>query len=127
MNNEGQKYTIELPWFDSTLTPNGSQGNWRKKAAAKKKQRAESCLITKTTIQNKPRGETLEIKLTYHPPDRRRRDLDNCLAATKGALDGVADALGVDDRNFRPITVDFGDVCKGGKIILEIIEIGVDA
>lgn len=109
---------IELPWFSPVLSPN--EKSWRKKIPAKKKQRADAYIIAKTTIQNKPRGELLALKLTYHPPDRRRRDLDNCLAATKGALDGIADALGVDDRNFRPITIDFGEVVKGGKIIIEI-------
>jgi crossover junction endodeoxyribonuclease RusA len=38
-------------------------------------------------------------------PDKRHRDADNCLAAAKAGLDGMADALGVNDRHFQPITI----------------------
>jgi crossover junction endodeoxyribonuclease RusA len=37
--------------------------------------------------------------------DKRHRDADNCLAAAKAGLDGMADALGVNDRHFQPITI----------------------
>ena len=39
-------------------------------------------------------------------PDRRHRDLDNLLAASKPIIDGMAQALGVDDSRFKPILVD---------------------
>lgn len=38
--------------------------------------------------------------MDFLPPDRRRRDMDNLLASCKGLLDGIADALGVDDSRF---------------------------
>jgi crossover junction endodeoxyribonuclease RusA len=112
---------LELAWFDPCLAPNRQKGGWRKKSAARKTQRTYACLIA-STIQNKPHGEVLAVNIVFHPPDRRKRDLDNCLAAMKGAMDGIADALQVDDRIFRPITIDFGKVTKGGKIIIEINE-----
>jgi len=111
---------LELPWFNPCLAPNRPE-HYREKAAARKKQRADAYLIA-STIQNKPRGETLALSIMFHPPTNHRRDLDNCLAAIKGAIDGIADAIGIDDTNFRPITIDFGEDCVGGKIIIEICE-----
>lgn len=109
---------IDLPWFNPCLAPNRPK-HYREKAAARKKQRADAYLIA-SSIQNKPDGETLTLSVVFCPPDRRRRDLDNCLSAIKGSVDGIADALNFDDTNFRPITIDFGDVVKGGKIIIQI-------
>lgn len=39
--------------------------------------------------------------MTFYPPDRRYRDDDNMISAFKHGRDGVALALGVDDRRFR--------------------------
>ena len=44
--------------------------------------------------------DRLRVHLTFVPPDRRLRDADNCIAAAKAGLDGLADALGVNDRRF---------------------------
>jgi hypothetical protein len=53
-------------------------------------------------------------------PDKRWRDADNCLAAAKSALDGLADALMVNDRMFQPIEIlrVLGE--KPGKLIVEL-------
>jgi crossover junction endodeoxyribonuclease RusA len=41
------------------------------------------------------------LRLTFYPPSRRQYDLDNCVAAMKSGLDGVADALQVNDHRFH--------------------------
>jgi len=46
-------------------------------------------------------GERLHLWITFDPPDRRPRDDDNVLAAFKSGRDGIADALGIDDRALR--------------------------
>jgi hypothetical protein len=43
------------------------------------------------------------LKITFYTPDNRKRDLDNLLAAMKPALDGMAQAIGVDDALFDEI------------------------
>lgn len=48
----------------------------------------------------------MPLRLTFFAPNKIRRDLDNLLAAMKPSLDGMAQALGVDDSLFRPITID---------------------
>jgi len=62
---------------------------------------------------------TVPLKITFVQPDKRKRDLDNLLAASKSALDSVAQAIGIDDKQFDPITISrgYGEV---GKMILEI-------
>ena len=62
------------------------------------------------------------IKLVFYPPDKRRRDLDNLFSSMKHTLDGVASALGIDDSQFRPVMLDFGDVVKGGQVVMTIGE-----
>ncbi len=52
------------------------------------------------------------VHLTFYPPDRRIRDQDNLIASMKSGLDGLADALKVDDSNFR-VTFDISDDIGG--------------
>ncbi len=61
------------------------------------------------------------IHLTLHPPVRRRHDRDNGLSRCKALLDGIADALRVNDSRFKP-TAEFGAPVEGGSVVLEIIE-----
>jgi crossover junction endodeoxyribonuclease RusA len=58
------------------------------------------------------------VQLTFYPPNRRARDADNCLAAMKSGLDGLADVLGVDDSKWR-ITFEMADTI-GGMVKVEV-------
>lgn len=59
-------------------------------------------------------GGPLQVELLAHPPDRRRRDLDNL---QKALLDAVV-AAGVieDDSNIDDLRVIRGPVFPGGKV-----------
>lgn len=107
------KYNIEYPWFNKVLNPN-SRKHWAVVASAKKKQRQSARLLTK----GKPKPIDYDIDIIFNPPCNRKRDKDNCLAAIKGLLDGVADAWGVDDHLFNP-RIKWGQVVKNGSIIIE--------
>jgi len=63
--------------------------------------------------------------ITFIQPDRRARDRDNLLAACKPMLDGVADALGVNDSQFEPMTIRRQYGKKPGMVLIEI-DGGVD-
>jgi crossover junction endodeoxyribonuclease RusA len=65
------------------------------------------------------RGQ-VPVTLTFCLPDKRKRDLDNLLAASKAVLDGVAAALLMDDREFEPVTLKRGEARKGGAMVLEV-------
>ena len=42
----------------------------------------------------------LHLWIDFYPPDRRARDDDNMIASFKSGRDGIADALGIDDKRF---------------------------
>lgn len=111
---------IELPWPDSKLSPNARQ-HWAVTAKVKKVARHEACLLTKAQMPFKQRKAIAEgdgripVQITFYPPDNRRRDDDNMVGSFKALRDGIADALGVDDRRFRPHYF-FEDAQKPGRI-----------
>lgn len=58
--------------------------------------------------------------IIFHPPSARGFDLDNALASIKSGLDGIAESWGVNDKMFRPITIDFGDKVDNGHVSISI-------
>ena len=110
---------IVAPWFNKILNPN-SRAHYQVKATKRKLQKQDGYTLGK--VCKKPlESNTYHLKITFNPPDNKQRDLDNCLASIKGLLDGLALAWGVNDKNFRPITIDFGEPVKNGSIQIEII------
>lgn len=111
---------ISLPWPDKTLSPN-ARNHWAKTAKAKKLARLEACLLVKSQLPFKERqsiaqgDDKIACKITFYPPDNRRRDDDNMVSSFKAARDGLADALGIDDRRLRPHYF-FEDAEKPGRV-----------
>jgi crossover junction endodeoxyribonuclease RusA len=70
-----------------------------------------------------PVPEQLVASYVFHPPDRRKRDIDNFLAMMKNYQDGVCAALGIDDSRIKRTVIEWGDVCKGGKVVLTLTEL----
>lgn len=62
------------------------------------------------------------LSLEFCPPTKRKFDRDNALAAMKGALDGLAQALEIDDSQFEPILLRRGQPTPGGVVIVRIGE-----
>ncbi len=116
------RLTITLPWPDASLMPNRKNGrHWTSTSKAKDTARAAGFFATKQVCAGFEAEGNIPLSITFVAPDKRHRDLDNLLACTKSALDGMADALGVNDRQFRPITIDGGlDKEKQGFVIVEI-------
>jgi hypothetical protein len=66
-------------------------------------------------------AEVGPIRVTFCPkPKGPAPDMDNCIAAFKAGADGLADALGVNDRHLR-FAYEFGERCKDGGVIVEIL------
>lgn len=105
---------ITLPWPPSALSPN-SRMYWRKKNPIKVAYREECYRIVKAGQKNMPTG-FIPVEITFCPPNARPRDLDNCLAAAKSGIDGLCQALGINDKNLRPITIDFGPIKRNGEV-----------
>ncbi len=102
---------IRLPFPHPDLFPNRRNGtHWTKTKAVKDGQRLAGMLCTKAAMQDQATQnwpEFIPLSLVYMLPDKRKRDADNMLAASKALLDGMAEALGVDDSRFRPVLVDW--------------------
>jgi len=61
------------------------------------------------------------IEFAYHPPDNRRRDAQNMPHMLKAAIDGMSDAMGRDDSNFRcTFPSKFSSVTPGGAIVVTV-------
>jgi crossover junction endodeoxyribonuclease RusA len=118
--------TIELPWPDPALAPNRVRGHWAKVSDKRAKAFEAAYVLTFQAVnQHKGpwadlSGEHVPLRITFNPPDKRKRDLDGALSSLKQSLDGVATALTLDDSRFNPITLKRGEVRKGGAVLVEV-------
>lgn len=92
--------------------------HWRQRNKHAQAYRQACTLLTKAARASVPGGK-LYFWVEFCPPNRRSYDDDNLLARFKAGRDGVADGLGVDDRNFMT-TISIGEVVKGGMVRVEI-------
>ncbi len=118
------RLTITLPWPDTSLMPNRKNGkHWGSTQAAKVRARQDAYLATKSALGTNKLADKGQypMRVTFVAPDRIRRDWDNLAAAGKASYDGIAQALGIDDSLFLPVTVDKAvDTQKQGFVIVEI-------
>jgi hypothetical protein len=92
---------IRLDWPPSSLSGH-AKGHWRGKSSVTGKHREWARAAT-LAANVPPIAATGDIRLgiTFFPPDRRG-DRTNYPNRIKPALDGIADALKVNDRRFLP-------------------------
>jgi hypothetical protein len=99
---------IRLPFPHPSLFPNRKNGkDYHATISAKQKQKDDGFYATKAAGSFAAPDGYIPLSLLYLTPDKRHRDCDNMLAASKALLDGVALALGIDDKRFKPILIDF--------------------
>ena len=115
---------VELDFPPAELFPNRAKGtHWGKLYQLRSDYRENSTWLAKHQLKGwKHAGKDIKLTLTFEMPDKRKRDADNCLAAAKGALDGLADAMMVNDQLFQPIMIYRKIGTKPGKLIVEIKE-----
>lgn len=104
---------ISLPWPPKELSPN-SRNHWAVVARAKRIYRTECWALTKEVTKGLALigNYKVPVEITFYPPSKRHYDLDNCLASMKAGLDGVADALQVNDHRFT-LTVSMAEEVLG--------------
>jgi len=105
---------IDLPWPPKELNPN-ARTHWAKKNQIAQRYKAECRLLTIHARMQVPEG-SLVLDIEFVPPNRQRRDDDNCLAAFKSGRDGIASALGIDDSRFSTRFRLAADPVKGGMV-----------
>lgn len=103
--------TVTLPWPPAVLSPN-ARAHWAARSRAAKSYRHACAVLTRQAKLAAPADGRVHLTLEFVPPDRRHRDRDNMLASIKSGLDGLADALGVDDRRFD-LTIRVADTIGG--------------
>jgi hypothetical protein len=117
--------TVELGWPAKELWPNGSRAHHFAVSRARKKAREEAFWATRIT---KPlvwfhAGGRIAVHITAHRKSAHSVDAQNLIAGLKAHFDGIADALGVDDKFFDAPTVDFADPIKNGRVIVALEEV----
>ena len=116
---------VSLTWPPKDLSPN-ARTHWAPRSRLKAVARKYAKYATIETMQRHSVGgerfhelERLPMKISFYPPDKRRRDDDNMIGSFKSYRDGIADALGLDDVNFQPHYF-FEEPKKPGFIVVEI-------
>lgn len=105
---------IILPFPPASLSGH-AKGHWRAKASETKKWRTWAHLATQETAPHAvPAEGDIHIRVRFIPPDRRS-DRANFPNRCKAIFDGLADALGINDRRFLP-SYEFAEPEKPGRI-----------
>ena len=115
-----EPFVVRFPWPVRAAWQNGTHGHWATLARAVKRQRRDAHLIA---LGARPPAygpsERLSVALKGHPTRRGRVDAQNLLGAMKGALDGLADALGADDSRFD-VSCTIADPVPGGEVVVTV-------
>ena len=111
---------LTLPFPHKDLNPNAIK-HWTHKAKLKKQQMSDVrwCFLAEVCGPLDTSGN-IPVSFVFHPPDKRGRDIDNLLASMKAAIDQIAISLKVNDKQFRPITIDMGEVRKPAVVEITI-------
>lgn len=112
---------LDLPFPAKILWPNG-RGHRMAKSRENKKHKGWAHTAALAERKHAPDGDRLRLVATFHcKPAGPLADKDNASSSLKAYQDGIAAALGVDDRYFEEPEIRFGDRVKGGKVIVEVI------
>jgi len=127
---------IRLPYPARSLSPNRRNKMWQASLKPKKEARevgyyaAANCyhalfagnddssvgLEMERASKVWDKAKPLRLRIAIHPPDNRRRDLDNIVAALKPYQDGVFDYIGLDDSQITRKEVVLRRSCPDGKV-----------
>jgi len=101
---------LTFPFPTKELNPN-STCHFHVKAKKRAIYKNEVYWLTK--MANIPKADYKEMHIIFYKPNRRHMDLDNMLASMKSGLDGMCEALEMDDRCFKKITIEVGETIAG--------------
>jgi len=104
---------IELPYPPRVLSPNVRK-HWSAKCKAKQNY---SWAVAAALPKEIPQAVHLDI--TFHPPSKRKVDLDNCLSSLKPAIDIMSRKWKIDDSIFT-YSLRKGPPVKNGKVVISV-------
>jgi crossover junction endodeoxyribonuclease RusA len=111
--------TVILPWPHKDLSPN-ARVHWAVKAKQVKLARQSAWWMAKHSKLKIADNESIQLYITFFPPDNRAYDEDNLVARCKSLFDGLADGFGVNDNRFR-LRHEIGTVYPLGKVQIKIV------
>ena len=111
--------TVYLPWPPKDLSPNARK-HWAAKAKAAKSYRATCWALAKEAGLSVDWDGAVHLWITFTPPSLRAYDDDNLIAAFKSGRDGLADALGINDKRFRVQPWVSEKSIKGGSVCVKL-------
>ena len=111
---------INLDWPPKETHPN-ARPHWAVKAKAAKNYRAQSYLATKSQMDQPYKDDgPIDLHVVFYPQTKRKRDLDNLIAAIKPGIDGLADALKINDNRFQYLVAKLGDPEKPARVEIRL-------
>jgi crossover junction endodeoxyribonuclease RusA len=110
---------IRLPWPHPALSPN-ARVHWAPKNKISRMSRTLAWGTAKQAKHPTPAWDgPIAISLLFLPgKGKRREDEDNRLASCKSYLDGLADALGVNDSRFRIVRNEVGSRQAESELVI---------
>ena len=101
---------IMLPWPDTV----------QRKAVKSARRVSYFETILKTSGKRAAPIGSISYRCSFFPPDRRARDEDNLLASMKSSLDGIAEALRVNDKCFHILEPFVGVPERPGRVEVDL-------
>lgn len=97
---------IKLAFPSPDLSPNKGRSHWAPHAKAVKSYKLACWADTLAQCGSKVKplfgaDDIIDVHMEFYRPHKWRFDEDGLVSRMKAGLDGIADALGVNDRNFR--------------------------
>lgn len=106
---------ILLTWPLPELSPN-ARVHWGARSRAAKLYRKACWALAKAACLKVDWDGPVHLWLNFYPPSRRHYDDDNLIAAFKPGRDGLADALGINDKRFVVHPRLHDKTAKGGAV-----------
>ena len=115
---------LVLGWPPSDLSPN-ARLHWAKVARAKKQYRQACNSVSKEQLKKYKYTELPEflvLEMVFIPPDKRNYDRDNLVARMKSGIDGLADAMRINDKRFNTVISTMDQNYLGGFVRIRILK-----
>jgi len=113
--------TIHFPWPSNKLSPN-ARLHFMAVARVKKRAKADAHYLAKNQLRLMLpiRAEVINVTCEFFPPRNANYDDDGLLSRMKASLDGISEAIGIDDSKFRMKGARRGHVVKDGCVKVEL-------
>lgn len=122
------RYPIVIPATPSPILSPNARGHWGPKARAASRFRETARLATLGAISADTRAELADlpsigytVSVSWEKRRTGMRDEDNVLASCKAALDGVAEAIGIDDRRLHVKGISLDTTSRLGVTTITLI------